>query len=166
MRNVRVALRARGKEMEDCAIMPDVNSQRLPFTGDIGFNPGDACRSCTEPRARASQRPGRYVQDGDARQATIENVIHEAGIPAPDIDDSGVRADTGALEQPQRRSRTRLIPAHFVAAFGRVHSAPSASWCRPPILLVAVISKREHIPARGKRVNGDADNTRRGESFH
>jgi hypothetical protein len=99
MRDVRIALRARGEKMENGAVMPDVDWSRLPLIGDIGFNPRDACRSRTQPHARASQRRGRHVQHRDAAQAPIEQLIDETGIPAPDIDDSGIRADVGVFQQ-------------------------------------------------------------------
>ena len=124
MPNVRVALLGRAEEVEDRAIVPDVDGRHLPSSSHVGFNPVDRCRSDSEPSPRAGKGGGRYVQDRDARQSAIEKVIDEAGIPASHVDDSGIRADTGALQHTQRRGRTRLIPAHVVAAFGRVDSLP------------------------------------------
>lgn len=56
MHNVRVALRSRSEEMEDGAIVPDIDGRHLPVAGHIGFNPVDPRRSRSEPRARACQR--------------------------------------------------------------------------------------------------------------
>ena len=98
MHNVRVPLLSRAKEMEDGAIVPDIDGRHLPVSGHIGFNPVDPRRSRSERRTRACQCGGRDVQDRDARQPAIEQVIDETGIPAPNIDDSSSRADARALQ--------------------------------------------------------------------
>jgi hypothetical protein len=56
MRDICVALMIRGEEMEDGAIVPDVDWSHLPVSGYVGFNPGDNRRSRSEPRARPSHR--------------------------------------------------------------------------------------------------------------
>jgi len=53
MRNVRIAMLSRGEEMENGAIVPDVNRRHLPVAGHIGLNPPDLGGSRSESRARA-----------------------------------------------------------------------------------------------------------------
>ena len=79
-------------------------------------------------------------------------MIDEAGISAPDIDDSGVLTDTGALQQGERRSRNRLKPAHLVALFGRVHSLPVGFGVHRRRASSAR-GRRQHTPRLSPRVN-------------
>ena len=160
MHNVCAALLSCAEEMEDSAIVPDIDGSRPPVSGHIGFNPVDPDRSRSETRARACQRDWRDVQDSDARESALEKVIDETGIPASNIDDSGIRADTGALQQPQRRGRSALIPADFVAAFSRVHALPvrlgfhrSLPRLRRP--------QMEHIPAKRPLARSASSSIRR-----
>ena len=53
MRNVRIALLTRAEEVENGAIVPDVNCRYLPVAGYIGLNPRDLGGSRSESRARA-----------------------------------------------------------------------------------------------------------------
>ena len=124
MRYVRVALAGHGEEMEHGAIVPDVDWWGLPISRHISFNPDNTRRSCSKSRARARERGGRDIQNRNAREPAIKKTIHEAGISASDINDSGIRADTDVVQQAQRCLRIDLIPAQFVASFARVDSLP------------------------------------------
>jgi len=55
MGHVRIALFGRGEEVEDGAIVPDVDWSYVPISGHIGVNPGHTRRSGSESRACAGE---------------------------------------------------------------------------------------------------------------
>jgi hypothetical protein len=57
----------------------------------------------------------------------LEELIHEAGISASDVDDSSLGPKTGVLNQPERHGRNRLKPAEVLTRFGLVDPLPVLS---------------------------------------
>ena len=76
---------------------------------------------------RPRQRRAGDVQHADAGDGAIQEVIHETGIPASDVEHSGMRLESGRLQQFGRDCRFRLEPAHVVGGFRRVDALPVGS---------------------------------------
>jgi hypothetical protein len=73
----------------------------MPVAGHVGFDPRHASSVVAQARPGFLERGGGNVEDAHAPGALVENEIHEAGISAPDVDDSGRWPDSGRFQQPQ-----------------------------------------------------------------
>ena len=57
----------------------------------------------------------------------MNELIHETGIPASDVDESSLWLKTGVLNEPERYGRHTLKPANAFAAFGLIDHLPMLS---------------------------------------
>ena len=78
------------QKVEDGAVMPDIDRLDSPIPCHIGLDPGDLPVSGTEPRLRSFEGGARNVKNRHARDLPAEQIVHEAGIPAPNIEDSSI----------------------------------------------------------------------------
>jgi hypothetical protein len=101
------------QEMKDGPVVPQIDRVRMPLGCDVRFYPAYACVRITESSLRSRERRSGHVQDRHAPRAAFEQPIHEAGIPASDIDDSGGRRESRRVDQAKRERGFGLIPAHF-----------------------------------------------------
>jgi hypothetical protein len=85
--------------MEDGAVVPDVNRLNLPVAGDVCDQPVHSACVVTQTLSRPVQRRARDVEHRDAFRAAREQVIHEAGIPAPNIDDSRTGIEASSVDE-------------------------------------------------------------------
>lgn len=89
-RNVLGLIVGSRQEVENGTIVPDVYRWRRPLGGDVGFNPQHFVGRISEPCSSSLKRCARYVQDTDAFDAACEQVIHQAGVPPANVEDSGM----------------------------------------------------------------------------
>ena len=101
LREIRRTVVCLGEEVKYRAVMPNVPRRDGPIASDVGLNPLHAIRDVAEPVSSARERRARQVDHREARYAAREQVIREAGIPAPHIDDSRTSRETGRFDQPQ-----------------------------------------------------------------
>lgn len=101
MSNVRVTRFSSREKVQHGAIVPDVHRSNGPLTRHVSLDPRDQVTPMPEAAACPRKRRSGYVEYRDAGQTPVQQVVHETGIPASDIDDSGARSDASALEQMQ-----------------------------------------------------------------
>lgn len=90
------------EEVEYRAIVPDVYRGRDPLPCYVRLDPIDTCGVAAKPCPRAFQGGTRNIQHRHAACALLKQSVHEAGIPAPDVDDSRVRLQPCRSDQVER----------------------------------------------------------------
>ena len=75
-----------GQEVEDRAVVPDVHPGNRPLPGDVRLDPAHLRLARPEALLRSRQRCGGDVEHADAGDGAIQQIVHEAGIPASDVE--------------------------------------------------------------------------------
>ena len=112
------------QEVKDGAVVPDVHLGRRPWTSDVSLDPSDAVGVFAQPCPCPRQSGRGDVEYRDAAKATGNKVIHEAGIPAPNIEHSGCGCQPRSLQQSKGDRWLGLKPAHLLGGFRGVDTFP------------------------------------------
>ena len=101
------------EEVKDGTVVPHINRVDVPRRRHVGVYPPHTCLCITEPCSGAGKGGRRDIQNRHALRAAFEQSIHEAGIPASDIDDSRRGRKSGGVDQAKGECGFGLIPADF-----------------------------------------------------
>ena len=89
-----------GQEVQHGAVVPDVHNWRGPLAGNVSLDPVDRLGSGAKTTPCARESGAGYIENRDAGESSVQQLVHEAGIPASNIDDSGI----GPMSAPRSRS--------------------------------------------------------------
>ena len=137
------------QEMEDGAVVPDVEAPgRLPRS-DIGGQPVHLRGLRAEPPAGVPQAGRRDVEHGHVAEAPREQGSGQGRCPAADVDQAVGGGDAGRVEHPQRHPWNGLEPAAGGIALG-VDVIPA---CRQVQVLchLAIMAQSPRGAVRGPR---------------
>ena len=81
------------QEVEHRAVVPQVHRTGSPIAGHVGFDPRD--RRAWQSLLSTLERCSRDIENRHAADTARHQVIHEAGVPAPDVDHSTIRREAG-----------------------------------------------------------------------
>jgi hypothetical protein len=112
------------QEVKDGAVVPDVHRGHRPWICNVSLDPSHAVSVFAQPSPCSRQRGRGHVQHRHAAKATSNKVIHEAGIPAPNVDHSGCGCQPRSLQQSKGDRWLRLKPAHLLGGFRGVDTLP------------------------------------------
>lgn len=90
-----------GQEMKDCPVVPHIDRINVPAGRHVCFYPRYTCVRRSEPCFRPRKSRRGHIEDRHALRVAFEQPIHEAGIPASDIDYSRGRRESGGLDQAE-----------------------------------------------------------------
>ena len=119
--------------MKDGTIVPNVYGGNGPFTRDVGFDPMDIARAFSQPCLCPAKRSAGYVENSYTVRTAVQQSVREAGIPAPDVDDSGLWRHADPVKQVYGRFRVLLKPTNIrrcvrleypLPVFFSVHESP------------------------------------------
>lgn len=99
-----------GQKVKHRTIVPDIGASNGPIACHVHFDPLHGGRFWTETCPRTIERGTRNIENGHAARTPVEYRVHEAGIPTPDVNDSGLRSEPDLVDQPQRRCGLLLKP--------------------------------------------------------
>jgi hypothetical protein len=114
--------------MEQGAVVPEGVTTLEPISANVDLQPLDPPRrSRTKLVASALQSRGGDVGHGHVPMSALEQMGSEArGAPA-EVENRGVGGQLGPLDQLERETRLRLVPADLVGILARVDLVPMAS---------------------------------------
>ena len=112
------------QEVKERAVVPDVHLGNRPWTRDVSLDPSHAIGLFAQPCSRPRQGGRGNIEYRHAAQAPGDEVIHEAGIPTPDVDHSRRGGQPRSLQQVEGYRRLGLEPAHFLRGFRGVDTIP------------------------------------------
>jgi hypothetical protein len=113
-----------GEEMKDSPIVPDIDPGDRPCAGHVRFKPRNPVLDRAEPGFRPRECGTRNVEYRQALTPSRKKDVHEAGIPASNVDHSTRGVESCCVEQTQRRRRLRLKPTQFGRTFCPEHVFP------------------------------------------
>jgi len=113
-----------GEKVEHGSVVPDIYRRYPPIRGDVGSNPPDEMLLRSQATLGPGQRCPGDVQHCETGQTAGKQVIHEAGIPASDVDQSTCGFQSCGVDEVERRHRLRLEPTEFLAPFRRIDFVP------------------------------------------
>lgn len=93
-----------GQEMKDGPIVPDIDVRDRPGADHVRFKPRNPGLGRAEPGLRPRERGTRNIEHGQALTPSRKEDVHEAGIPAPNVDHSTRGVEFRGVEQTQRNS--------------------------------------------------------------
>lgn len=106
-------------EVEDGAIVPEVEATAEVVAARIGLNPGHLARGFAQLGFGALQRLGGYVGDRHVAVPAPQQFAGQPRCATAHIEDRGVQGQGGLSDQRQRGIGRRLGPAQLLgAAFG------------------------------------------------
>jgi len=119
-----------GQEMQDCPVVPHfeaiLDELELRHVGD---DPIDRARSLAQATLSDRHRRSRDIDDGDRADAAVEQIVHQRGCTAADVDHSRSRVHPGLDQQLERSLEMSSISAHLIGGFGRVDLFPVSDLC-------------------------------------
>ena len=112
------------QEVKNGTVVPDVNERDMPVAGHVRLDPRHASGILAQARSGLIQGGGGNVEHADAPHAFAEDEVHEAGIPAPDVDDSGARSEASRLEEARGHGGHGLKPTYRIRCLRLVDAVP------------------------------------------
>jgi hypothetical protein len=113
-----------GEKVEHGSVVPDIYRRHPPICGDVGFNPPDEMPLRSQATSCPGQRCPGDIEHREAGQPVGQQVIHEAGIPASDVDQSACWFQPGGVDEVERRCWLGLKPIELLASFRNVDLVP------------------------------------------
>ena len=87
-----------GQEVKDGPIVPDVDRRHWPIVHHVSFDPRHLLVGRSKSRSGPGERPRRNIEHRDTGHISTQQVVHEARIPAPDVENSGVGPEAGGVQ--------------------------------------------------------------------
>jgi hypothetical protein len=113
-----------GQKVEYGTVVPDIHWRHSPISCDVRFDPRDEMLLRSQATSCPGQRCPRDIQHGEARQTAGKQAIHEAGIPASDVDQSTCWVQSCGVDEVERRCWLGLKPAELLAPFRSIDFVP------------------------------------------
>jgi hypothetical protein len=122
MLDIAGAIRRVREKVKNRAIVPEIHKGHAPVARNIRLDPRD--RRVGKARLRSAERLAGDVKDRQALNAAGDQAIHEAGIPASNIDHSTTGPEPCRVEQSQRKHWLWLKPTQFGWSLRQKHLFP------------------------------------------